>query len=64
MSMAIGTYTLFGKVTTFFIQELKFFSEILKTSKQCSCSEGEKEVNRKKNRYKDILPCKCFVLLK
>ncbi|KAJ9584822.1 hypothetical protein L9F63_020843 [Diploptera punctata] len=37
-------------------QELKFFSEILKTSKQYSCSEGEKEVNRKKNRYKDILP--------
>ncbi|PNF17113.1 hypothetical protein B7P43_G09096 [Cryptotermes secundus] len=37
-------------------QELKFFSEILKTLKQYSCSEGEKEVNRKKNRYKDILP--------
>jgi tyrosine-protein phosphatase non-receptor type 12/18/22 len=46
----------------FFFQELKFFSEILKTSKQYSCSEGEKEVNRKKNRYKDILPCKYLVL--
>ncbi|XP_066996547.2 uncharacterized protein [Anabrus simplex] len=37
-------------------QELKLFSEILKSSKQFSCSQGEKEVNRKKNRYKDILP--------
>jgi protein tyrosine phosphatase len=62
--MKIGTYTLYGKVTVFFIQELKFFSEILKTSKQYSCSEGEKEVNRKKNRYKDILPCKCLVFFK
>lgn len=37
-------------------QELKLFSETIKGCKQYSCSEGEKEVNRKKNRYKDILP--------
>ncbi|XP_047103268.1 uncharacterized protein LOC124722110 [Schistocerca piceifrons] len=37
-------------------QELKLFSEVLKTSEQYCCSEGQKEVNRKKNRYKDILP--------
>ncbi|RZF37293.1 hypothetical protein LSTR_LSTR005625 [Laodelphax striatellus] len=37
-------------------QELKLFSETLKSLKQYSCSEGEKEVNKKKNRYKDILP--------
>ncbi|XP_054280017.1 uncharacterized protein LOC128998066 isoform X2 [Macrosteles quadrilineatus] len=37
-------------------QELKLFSESIKGTKQYSCSEGEKEVNRKKNRYKDILP--------
>ncbi|XP_046687176.1 LOW QUALITY PROTEIN: tyrosine-protein phosphatase non-receptor type 12-like, partial [Homalodisca vitripennis] len=36
--------------------ELKLFSESIKGTKQYSCSEGEKEVNRKKNRYKDILP--------
>ncbi|GLH15910.1 Tyrosine-protein phosphatase Lar, partial [Gryllus bimaculatus] len=40
-------------------QELKLFSEFLKTSKQYTCSQGEKEVNRKKNRYKDILPFDC-----
>lgn len=45
-----------------YFQELKLFSETLKTLKQYSCSEGEKEVNRKKNRYKDILPCKYFEL--
>ncbi|XP_063219450.1 tyrosine-protein phosphatase non-receptor type 12-like [Bacillus rossius redtenbacheri] len=37
-------------------QELKNFSEKLKTLKGYSCSVGENEVNRKKNRYKDILP--------
>nr|CAD7428869.1 unnamed protein product [Timema monikensis] len=36
--------------------ELKLLSEKLKSLKECSCSEGENEVNRKKNRYKDILP--------
>eukprot|EP00096_Caligus_rogercresseyi_P016245 TRINITY_DN884_c0_g1_i2.p1 TRINITY_DN884_c0_g1~~TRINITY_DN884_c0_g1_i2.p1 ORF type:complete len:992 (-),score=351.14 TRINITY_DN884_c0_g1_i2:57-3032(-) len=36
--------------------ELKSFSEELKSSKDYSTSEGEKDVNRKKNRYKDILP--------
>ena len=37
-------------------QELKSFSDQLKTFPEYSCSQGEMEVNRKKNRYKDILP--------
>ncbi|XP_046405755.1 uncharacterized protein LOC124170822 isoform X2 [Ischnura elegans] len=37
-------------------QDLKLFSENLKTVGEYSCREGEKEINRKKNRYKDILP--------
>nr|XP_024219457.1 tyrosine-protein phosphatase non-receptor type 12 [Halyomorpha halys] len=37
-------------------QDLKIFSENVKCLKEYSCLEGEKEVNRKKNRYKDILP--------
>ena len=44
-------------------QALKSFSDSLKTQSDYSCSEGEKEVNRKKNRYKDILPCKSLKLL-
>lgn len=39
-------------------QELKQFSENLKSDPDYFCKEGEKSVNRKKNRYKDILPCK------
>ena len=39
-------------------QALKAFSDGLKGQADFSSSEGEKEVNRKKNRYKDILPCK------
>ena len=35
---------------------MKTFSEGLRSQSEHSCSEGEKEVNRKKNRYKDILP--------
>ena len=46
-----------------FFQALKSFSDSLKTQSDYSCSEGEKEVNRKKNRYKDILPCKSLKLL-
>lgn len=38
-------------------QELKLLSESLKGIQAFSCKEGEKEVNRRKNRYKDILPC-------
>ena len=38
-------------------QELKLMSESLKGLPMYSCNEGEKEVNRRKNRYKDILPC-------
>ncbi|XP_014258567.1 uncharacterized protein LOC106672013 isoform X2 [Cimex lectularius] len=37
-------------------QDLKLFSENVKSLKEYSCLEGEKEINRKKNRYKDILP--------
>ncbi|CAG7721392.1 unnamed protein product [Allacma fusca] len=37
-------------------QELKQFSENLKNDPDHVCREGEKNVNRKKNRYKDILP--------
>ena len=50
--------------TFFFLlsfQALKAFSDGLKSqTSEYSCSEGEKEVNRKKNRYKDILPCKLY----
>lgn len=37
-------------------QELKAITESLKNRPGFECSEGEKEVNRRKNRYKDILP--------
>jgi tyrosine-protein phosphatase non-receptor type 12/18/22 len=37
-------------------QSLKLFSDHLKSQEDFTCSEGEKDVNRKKNRYKDILP--------
>ncbi|KAF6216947.1 hypothetical protein GE061_001298 [Apolygus lucorum] len=37
-------------------QDLKLFSESVKASKEYACTEGEKETNKKKNRYKDILP--------
>ena len=46
----------FHSFSTF--QALKSLSDSLKTQPEYSCSEGEQEVNRKKNRYKDILPCK------
>ena len=35
---------------------MKAFSDELKTNEEYSCSEGDREANRKKNRYKDILP--------
>ena len=35
---------------------MKAFSEDLKNKDDFSCSEGDSEANRKKNRYKDILP--------
>ena len=38
-------------------QELKLIGESLRGMPMYSCSQGEKEVNRRKNRYKDILPC-------
>jgi len=37
-------------------QSLKSFSDELKTKEEFSSSEGDKDVNKKKNRYKDILP--------
>jgi len=37
-------------------QRLKAYSDSLRGSADFSCSHGEMEVNRKKNRYKDILP--------
>lgn len=43
-------------------QELKALSEGVKGV--LLCTEGEKEVNRRKNRYKDILPCKTTTSLK
>ncbi|XP_059090497.1 uncharacterized protein LOC131886245 isoform X2 [Tigriopus californicus] len=36
--------------------QLKAFSDSLKHLTEFSCAQGEIEVNRKKNRYKDILP--------
>ncbi|CAB3369447.1 Hypothetical predicted protein [Cloeon dipterum] len=40
-------------------QSLKLFSESIKSLDQFCSSEGERDVNRKKNRYKDILPFDC-----
>jgi len=37
-------------------QSLKAFSDELKSQSDFSSSEGDRDVNRKKNRYKDILP--------
>ena len=45
-------------------QELKLLGESLKGMPMYSCSQGEKEVNRRKNRYKDILPCNVEILTK
>lgn len=38
--------------------ELKELTESLKNDVNCPMIEGHSEVNKKKNRYKDILPCK------
>lgn len=38
--------------------KLKELTESLKNDVNCPMIEGHSEVNRKKNRYKDILPCK------
>lgn len=37
-------------------QDLKLLTESLKSRAEYCCNEGEKDVNRRKNRYKDILP--------
>ena len=49
-------FKLFQVLNSLLFQELKAFSEELKNKDDFSCSEGDSEVNRKKNRYKDILP--------
>ena len=33
-----------------------------KTNPAFACEEGAKQINLKKNRFKDILPCKYFYL--
>lgn len=38
-------------------QSLKELTESLKTDPNCGSKEGENDVNKRKNRYKDILPC-------
>ena len=40
------------------LQELKELTSRLKRDPKYSTSQGEREINRPKNRYKDILPCK------
>lgn len=37
--------------------KLKELTESLKCDSSCPMKEGHSDVNRKKNRYKDILPC-------
>lgn len=39
-------------------QSLKELTESLKKNPDYSCSKGLEDVNIRKNRYKDILPCK------
>lgn len=38
--------------------KLKELTQMLKSDKNYPMAEGVTDVNRKKNRYKDILPCK------
>lgn len=38
--------------------KLKELTESLKSDPSYPMNEGQSDVNRKKNRYKDILPCK------
>ena len=45
----------------FLTQEIRNISADLK--KKLTTNEGAKDVNRKKNRYKDILPCKFLSIL-
>lgn len=39
-------------------QSLKELTETLKKDPYYACSKGLEDVNIRKNRYKDILPCK------
>ena len=41
--------------------KLRDLTEMLKTDPNYPMAEGVSDVNRKKNRYKDILPCKFHV---
>ena len=42
--------------------KLKELTEFLKSDPSCPMIEGNSDVNKKKNRYKDILPCMTFGL--
>lgn len=46
----------------FFFQRLRRLSTKYRTEKIYPTNAGEKEENVKKNRYKDILPCKLFAI--
>ena len=45
-----------SQLNYFIFQALKAYSEDLKSKDDFSCSEGDSDANKKKNRYKDILP--------
>lgn len=44
------------------IKKLRDLTNEIRMENLKSTYEGEKECNRKKNRYRDILPCKTFGL--
>lgn len=43
--------------------KLKELTESLKSDESYPMNEGQSDVNRKKNRYKDILPCKLHFIV-
>lgn len=49
---------LYSPAKQYYFQKLKALTEQLKREEDYASSEGLKDVNRRKNRYKDILPCK------
>ena len=56
------TYIL-NVTTSFLFQLLKSFSDELKTKEDYSSSEGDKDVNKKKNRYKEHNHCWSYFFL-
>ena len=46
----------------FILQKLRSLTNELRAFNIKTTNEGEKECNRKKNRYRDILPCKLITL--